>query len=191
MLVAGTIVQGLVSGAAALVGLASTPLVVAMFAWLDRGLPYGWTKLPTGGRQWIRREEMDFSRLSLDHDGRLRLMMPSGRLLTPDDSVAVLRDLLDGYSWETEEAAQLAALQLARGMEPLTRVVELLRPAIESEEGGLPLGRLPAAWRAALDLALSASGGAPGRLTALAEKAREAQQVAAIAESLDDPERLP
>jgi hypothetical protein len=69
--------------------------------------------------------------------------------------------------------------------------LEQLRPALMAEPEGQPLGRLPGAWRAALDLALAASSGTPGKLTALAEKAREAQQVAAIAESLDDHERLP
>jgi hypothetical protein len=133
---------------------------------------------------------MDWSRLWIDGAATLRLTLPDGRLMEPDAGHAILRDLLDGYSWETSEEAQRTGYQLARGGDPLPRVLEQLGPALMAEPGGLPLGRLPQVWRVALDLALAASTGTPGKLTALAEKAREAQQVAAIAESLDR-ERLP
>lgn len=186
-----TLATGLMIGRGALLTLAAIPLYVAMFAWIDDGLPFGWTRLTTGRRQVLRRRELDFTRLWLDEQGRLRLTLPSGRGLTPEDGNAVLRDLLDGYSWETSGEAQRTGYQLARGADPLPRLLEQLRPALMAEPEGLPLGRLPAAWRAALDLALAASTGTPGKLTTLAEKAREAQQVAAIAESLDDHGRLP
>lgn len=173
------------------ISLLGWPFIAAMMVWINTGMPVGWIRLPSGRRMVITRRIMDRTRLTLDDGGSLRLMLPNGAVLDRSDGVALLRDLLDGYSWETGTEVQVAGLQLARGTDPLPRVLELLRPALEAEPEGLPLGRLPEAWRAALDLALAASGGAPGRLTALAEKAREAQQVAAIAESLDDHERLP
>jgi hypothetical protein len=161
--------------------LALTPIWV----WMDSGLPFGRTKLPSGGTVWIRRRELDETRLSLDTDDNIVLTLPSGRLLDIEDSAAVLRDLLDGYSWETTAQAQKLAATLVQEVEPLEAIVEILRPALEAETDGLPLIRLPSSWRAALDLALAADSGVPGRLTALATKAREAQQVAEIAESLD------
>ncbi len=97
----------------------------------------------------------------------------------------VLRDLLDGYSWETTTNAQATGAMLAHGNDPLPRLLEQLRPVLNRDPDGLLLVRLPAPWRAALDLAMAASGGMPGRLTRLAEKAREAQAVAAIAETLE------
>lgn len=165
--------------------LTSWPLYVAgMFA-IDRWLPVGRTALPSGGRAWIRRHELDATRLSLDADGALRVTLPSGRLLARDDGDAVLRDLLDGYSWETSKADQLRAAAIVRGDQPLAAILAVLRPMFDEHPDGVLLINIPPVWRAALDLALVGSGGAPGRLTALAEKARDAQQVAAIAESLD------
>lgn len=181
----GTAVQWTVSRSGALLVLGATLLFVALFALVDRGMPFGWTKLPSGGRQVLRRWEMDLTRLWLDASDRLRITLPNGKQLAPDDGDAVLRDLLDGYSWETNRQAQSAGLQLARGADPLPRILELLRPALMAEPAGLPLVKLPEAWRAALDLAMAASGGEPSRLSELAEKAREAQEVAGIAESLD------
>jgi hypothetical protein len=137
---------------------------------------------------WIRRRELDETRLRVDAAGDIRLTLPNGRELDVRDSAAVLRDLLDGYSWETSAEAQKVAATLLQEVEPLEGIVEILRPALDADPDGLQLVRLPPSWRAALDLALAADGGVPGRLSALASKAREAQQVAAIAETLDtDP----
>lgn len=156
--------------------------------WMDRWLPVGRIRLPSGRRLWIRREELDFSRVGIGEDGTLRLTLPSGRHLDRADSEAMLRDLLDGLSWEGSEPMQRAGFAIARGENPLPRVLEMLRPMMAESPDGVPLAKLPGAWRAALDLSLAASTGTPGKLSALAEKAREAQQVAAIAESLDRPD---
>src|SRR5690606_36585909 len=112
---------------------------------------------------------------------------PNGRILDVDDSAAVLRDLLDGYSWETTAEAQKIAATLVPDVDALPAIIEILRPAMEADPNGVQLIRLPPAWRAALDLALAADAGRPGRLSSFAIKAREAQQVAAIPETLDEP----
>jgi hypothetical protein len=160
-------------------------VLTPLWIWLERGLPFGWTRLPSGGKVWIRRREMDESRCWIDRGGHIRLTLPNGKQLDVDDSLAVLRDLLDGYSWETSNDAQKVAAALVQEHEPLRSVLEILRPAMEADPAGLALVDLPPTWRAALDLALASTHGVPGRLTALATKAREAQTVAEIAESLD------
>ncbi len=184
-LAAGLALSFVVDPRQAAASLLGWPFITAAMIWINTGMPVGWTRLPSGRRVIITRRVLDLTRLQLGESGQLRVTLPSNITLEDHDGRVLLRDLLDGYSWETDGEAQAAGFQLARGAHSLPRVLELLRPALEAEQQGLPLGRLPAAWRAALDLALAGSGGTPGRLSALAEKAREAQQVAAIAESLD------
>jgi len=190
-LVAGLVLGHLVDQRQAAASMLGWPFIVAAMIWIDTGMPVGWTRLRSGRRVIVTRRVLDLTRLWLDAAGRLRVTLPNNTPLDDADGQVLLRDLLDGYSWETDAEAQSAGFQLARGADALPRVLDLLRPALAAEQEGLPLGRLPATWRAALDLALAASGAGPGRLSALAEKARTAQQVSAIAESLDDHNRLP
>ncbi|HET9133149.1 MAG TPA: hypothetical protein VFN90_02515, partial [Gemmatimonadales bacterium] len=99
------------TGGIVALGLFAVPAI--LFATMDRWLPVGRIRLPSGLRLWIRREELDFSRIGIGDDGTLRLTLPSGRHLDREDSEAMLRDLLDGLSWEGTGEMQRAGFAIA------------------------------------------------------------------------------
>ena len=152
---------------------------------VQRWMPIGRITLPSGKRRWHNALSMDSTSCSWEAGGELTVRMPEGELLNGDDATAMLRDLLDGWSWETAPDELQAAAVLASGHDPLPRIIGVLRDASASRSEGTTLGRMPAVWRAALDLALTQDTGVEGKLSRILAKVPEAQQVAAIAESLD------